>query len=199
MLQARAVARRRRGVLLITASWALVTALGLVIMHTMTASGQQAPAQASTSHPGVSPLPNYTHPLVHEQKTTVAAAQALVGFPVSVPRDAALNNVSLSQAWVNRQQRQVALVLGGGKVTIMMWPATYRDPLTEYKTYIAENHVTAVIGQVNGQPALVITPGTDISRSNPAWVEFDRAGIDVNLESSSYGTGTLLGIADSMK
>jgi hypothetical protein len=199
MLQARAVARRWRGVLLMTASWALVTALGLAIMHTMTASGQRTSAQASASHTGSSPLPDYTHPLVHEQKATVAGAQALVGFPVSVPRDAALSHVSLSQAWVNRQQRQVALVLGGGKVTIMMWRATYRDPLTEYKTYIAENHVTAVIGRVNGQPALVITPDTDIPRSNPAWVEFDRGGIDVNLESSSYGTSALIGIADSMK
>jgi len=68
-----------------------------------------------------------------------------------------------------------------------------------FKAFIAENNATAAMGQVNGQPALVIEPNTDAPRSNPAWVEFNRNGIDINVVSSSYGTDTLLAVADSMQ
>jgi hypothetical protein len=97
-------------------------------------------------------------------------------------------------------RRQVALVFDNGKVEITMAPAQYRNPLRNFRAFIAENRVTAAIGQVNGQPALVITPKTDATtHSNPAYVEFDRNGIDINISSHTYGTGTLLAIASSMR
>jgi hypothetical protein len=59
--------------------------------------------------------------------------------------------------------------------------------------------VTAAIGQVNGQPALVITPNTDAStHSNPAVVIFNRNSVHVGIYSNTYGTDTLLAIAESM-
>jgi hypothetical protein len=62
----------------------------------------------------------------------------------------------------------------------------------------AMNAGSTSIGQVNGQPALVVEPDTDATGANPACVEFDLNGTDVSLYSSSYGTDTLLEIADSM-
>src|SRR6266568_6420320 len=46
------------------------------------------------------------------------------------------------------------------------------------------------------QPALIIVPRTDGCGSNPAWVEFDRRGVDINVFSSRYGTDDLLSVAD---
>ena len=51
-----------------------------------------------------------------------------------------------------------------------MAPAAYRNALHDFRKFIAQNHVTAAIGRVQGQPALVITRHTDRCGSNPAWV-----------------------------
>jgi hypothetical protein len=155
---------------------------------------------APAAQPGGSlPLPDLVHPLVNGQKATVADAQAAVGFPVPLPNATAASQGSLTQAWKNSEQQQVALVFDGGKLTIMMWPATYQDPASEFQAFIAENNATATMGQVNGQPALVIEPNTDAPHSNPAWVEFNRNGIDINIASPSYGTDTLLAVANTMQ
>jgi len=62
------------------------------------------------------------------------------------------------------------------------------------------NKVTAAIGQVNGRPALVITPDTDArSHSNSAVVIFNWNGVSVGIYSHTYGTDTLLAIAESMR
>jgi len=121
------------------------------------------------------------------------------GFSVLTPHNSLASQADLSQVWVDKQRGEVALVFDGGKVTIMMWPATYSDPRTEFQTYIRENHITATIRQVNGLPALVISLHTDYYKSNPAWAEFDRAGIDINVVSASYGTSALTAIAGSMR
>jgi hypothetical protein len=183
------------GILLVTVSWVLTAALGLVIIGTVT---RQHGAPATRSG-GSLPLPNLVQPLVNAQKTTAANASAAVSFPVPLPNAVEANQGNLTQAWVNSEQHQVALVFDGGKLTIMMWPATYQDPVREFQTFIAENDATAVVGQVNGQPALVIQPGTDVYKSNPAWVEFERNGTDINVASTSYGTDTLLAVANSMQ
>jgi hypothetical protein len=189
-------ARWPQGVLFVILSWALTAALGLLIISTVTRA-HAAPA----ARPGgdLGPPPDLAHPLVNGQATTVANAQAAAGFPVPLPNTAVASQGNLTQAWMDSTQQQVALVFDGGKLTIMMWPATYQNPTSEFQTFIAENNATAAIGQVNGQPALVIQPNTDAPRSNPAWVEFDRNGIDINVVSSSYGTDTLLTVANSMQ
>jgi hypothetical protein len=43
----------------------------------------------------------------------------------------------------------------------MMWPATYQDSESYFKAFIAENQAVTAIDQVEGQPALIITPNTD--------------------------------------
>jgi hypothetical protein len=203
MLRARPAAGRTRGLLLVVAAWAITAVLGLVIASTVTGSGPTS--AGSARHTGRLPGPGWNgnrYPLGAPgpaEKTTVAGAQAAVGFPVPVPSDPAASQASLTQAWVSTHGRQVALVFDDGRVDITMAPAQYQNPLRQFRTFIAENQVTAAIGQVNGQPALVITPGTDASRSNPAYVEFDRDGIDINIWSNTYRTDTLLAIASSMQ
>jgi hypothetical protein len=136
-------------------------------------------------------------PLIGGRRTTVAAAQSAAGFPVLVPDDPAVSPVRETQTWVSNQA--VAFSYARGKITITMTLAVYPDPLTWFHTFIAENHAAAAIGQVNSQPALVITPDTDECGGNPAWVEFDHDGVDIDLSSHDYGTTTLLTVADSMR
>jgi hypothetical protein len=103
----------------------------------------------------------------------------------------------------SRKDRQAALVFDNGKVEILMHRATYQSDLHYFNAFIAEKHknrVTAGIGQVNGQPALVITPNTDAyTHSNPAVVIFNRDSVHVGIYSNAYGTDTLLSIAESMR
>jgi hypothetical protein len=137
------------------------------------------------------------------EKTTVAGAQAAVGFPVPTPSGAAASPANLTQAWVNTYNDEVALVFDKGKIDITMARATPQKDLRYFQAFVAQknkNRVTDAIGQVNGRPALVITPNTSaVCHCNPAVVEFDRNGIDVSIYSNTYGTGTLLAIASSMR
>lgn len=141
--------------------------------------------------------PRNGSPLLSGTKTTLTAGQAAAGFPVLVPHVQAARPADLTQAWVDDRHR-VALVFAAGKVTIMLARANYSDALTEFRRFIAQNHAAAVIGQVHKQPALVISPRTDGCGSNPAWIEFDHRGIDINIYSTSYGTQALLAVADSL-
>jgi hypothetical protein len=195
--------RWAHGFLVVVAAWAITAVLGLVIASKVTGSG---PASTSSArHTGGVPGLGIGNrdplgPPGPAKKTTVAGAQAAAGFPVPVPSDPAASRANLTQAWVATYERRVALVFDDGQVDITMAPAQYQDPLSQFRTFIAENKVTAAIGQVNGQPALVITPNTDaLTHSNSAYVEFGRNGIDVNIWSDTYGTDTLLAIASSMQ
>jgi hypothetical protein len=144
------------------------------------------------------------------EKTTVAGAQAKVGYPVPVPSTAVASRANLTQVWVSntrhipRKWRQVALVFDKGKVDILMHRASYRSALHYFHAFVAEKAenggVTAEIGQVNGRPALVIWPGTDHSHSNPAVVDFWRNGVDISIygNTRAYGIHPLLAIAESM-
>jgi hypothetical protein len=137
-------------------------------------------------------------PLGGGATTTLANARSIARFPVLTPDVRAASLSNLTQVWVNKQ-RNVALAFAHGKVMITFAPAIYSNALKEFERFIAQNHVTAAIGHVHRHPALVITPHTDGCGSNPAWVEFKRGRIDINLYSESYGTGTLLSVADSLK
>jgi hypothetical protein len=155
----------------------------------------------------LSPLGPPGSPLA--EKTTVAGAQAKAGYPVPVPSTPAASPANLTHVWVNgkpipRKERQVALVFDNGKVDILMHRATHQSALRYFHAFIAEKDknggVTAEIGQVNGRSALVIWPGTNYSRSNPAVVIFWRNGVFISISSNTkaYGTHTLLAIAESM-
>jgi hypothetical protein len=139
------------------------------------------------------------------EKTTVAGAQAEVGYPVPVPRTPAASRANLTQVWVApRNNRQAALVFDKGKGDILMWPYTYQSALYYFHAFVRgkkENGgVTAEVGQVNGRPALIIWPGINYSHSNPAVVNFWRHGILISIYSNTkaYGIHAVLAIAESM-
>jgi len=136
-------------------------------------------------------------PLGGGKTTTVAGAQSIARFPVVTPDVRAARVSNLTQVWVN-SQRHVALVFAHGKVVITFGPAIYSNAVKEFERFIAQSRVNAAISHVHRHPALVITPYTDSCGSNPAWVEFMRKGIDINVYSESYGTATLLSVADSL-
>ncbi len=193
--------------MLVVAAWAITAVLGLVIAGKVTGS---APASTSSArHSGSLPglgwngnlYPLGPPPLA--EKMTVAGARAATGFPAPVPSDPAASRANLTQAWVSTYSGEVALVFDRGKVDITMARATYQSALRYFHAFVAQknkNRVTDAIGQVNGRPALVITPDTSaFCHCNPAVVEFDRNGVRVSIYSDTYGTGTLLAIADSMR
>jgi hypothetical protein len=189
---------RRRGAAMrkwIYAAIATASGLGLIV-GTVLVTGvvkldHTATCSKIASRPGGGPLGD-------GKKTTVAEAQSSAGFPVLIPdvQEARLSN--LSQTWIN-SQRHVAMTFAHGKVTMLLARAMYTNALKNFQRFIRQNHATAAISHVHRQPALVITPDTDACGSNPAWVEFEHNGIDINIYSHGYGTSTLLSIASSLK
>lgn len=173
--------------------------LPLLLPHTpsyrrrMTDSGATRKPRRS-SGPALRPQ---DRPVFDGHKTTIAEAEAAIGYPVPLPNTAAASQANLDGVWMNDATRHVGLVFAG-KITIRMLPAIHPDPARRFETFIGQNNVTAEVGQVHGEPALVISPNTDGYESNPAWVEFYRDGISVNVFSHHYGTVTLLAVAESM-
>jgi hypothetical protein len=129
---------------------------------------------------------------------SLPGASAAVNLPVPQANVPFARPGELSRVWVVRSTRQVALVYGAGNVTVMMAPALYGDPKAEFTRFLHENHAKAALGSVNGSVALVIAPRSDATRSNPAWVEFDNHGVDVNVVSATHGPAILMAVARSL-
>lgn len=197
----RASRRLSHPVILVVCACVTATSVGLVAVTPASRShsgGAHPRRGAISSRSGGLELPTLAKPLLGAQQMTLADAHAAVTFSFPVPSSMAAGPGDLSNVWVNRAQEQVALVYGAGDITVIMSPAPYSDPATEFATFIEENNATATLGQVGGQVALVISPGTDIKQSNPAWVEFDLNGVDINVVSATEGTAALLGVANSI-
>ncbi len=140
---------------------------------------------------------NTREPLVGAKKTTLAAAEVGADFVVPVPHSAVASTRNLSAVWLG-SARRVALVFSGGEVSMELAPAAYRHPRQSFETFVSENTARASVQSLGGRPVLVIVPRTDPGRSNPAWVELDWNGVDVNIFSHHYGTRVLLRIAASL-
>ncbi|HEV2375785.1 MAG TPA: hypothetical protein VGS19_26915 [Streptosporangiaceae bacterium] len=163
----------------------------------VTAAACSAPP-ATSSVPGSGLPQDYSHPFgPHEKQVTLAQAAASAGYSVTVPTAALANAETLTTVWVS-PAHQVALVFDHGKITVMMAPAIYHDPLSFFRKSLKGMNGKSQITQVNGQPMLVSFPHTDPLSPNPAWVEFDQNGVDTNIVSQTYGTATLLAIARTM-
>ncbi len=173
--------------------------LGLVIAGKVTGSGPASAGPARHAGGLANPIGWNVNlyplgPPGFAEKTTVAGAQAAVGFPVPLPSTAAASRASLTQAWVNTHHGEVALVFDKGKVDITMTRLPYQSALRYFHAFVAEKKKNgapnAAIGQVNGRPALVTGRGA---------VNFWRNGILISIYSNTYGTDTLLAIAGSMQ
>lgn len=103
---ARLAARKPPSIWLVLVTFAVTAAVGLVIVSAMTRPGPAPTAQSGpvpTAEPGELPV-NLAQPLfnVNGQKTTVAGAQATVGFPVPMPNDTAASSASLTSLTASR-------------------------------------------------------------------------------------------------
>lgn len=176
-------------------------AAAAISMLTTSCAARSGTSNSTAGSAAGSATENWAMPLPGGVATTEAGAQAAVGFMIPMPNDPpAASEANLTQTWVDSHAQQVALVFDQGHTVIEMWawPSYYPDPKTRFNQIIASTSATAALGQVNGQPALVIQPGTDSTGSNRAWVEFDFNGIDVNISSDTCNTDTLLQVADSL-
>jgi hypothetical protein len=182
---------RKRVYISVAAVACLGLILAIVLVSGVVKLGGTTECSKGGSPPGSSPIAG-------GKETTLTHAQSVARFPVLMPDVHAARLSNLSKTWVN-DQRWVVLEFAGGKVTVMQAPANYSSAIKEFQRFVAHSHVTAAIGHVHRDPALVIEPHTDGCGSNPAWVEFDHNGIDINVYSGSYGTDTLLAVADSLR
>jgi hypothetical protein len=182
---------RKRIYIVLAAVCGLALIAGIVVATGLVGPGGTSRCSKGGSPPGASPLgPG--------KPTTVARAQTIARFPVLIPDVRAARLSNLTRTWAT-DQPSVALDFADGRVLIILAPAHYTNARANFEKFITQNHATAVIGNVHQHPALVITPNTDACGSNPAVVEFDHKGIDVTIYSGSYGTDTLLAIANSLR
>jgi hypothetical protein len=93
------------------------------------------------------------------------------------------------------------MVFDDGKVTVMMWPipADRKNAIAYYKGIINDHLGNDHIGTVDGVPALIIKQHTDKKHENPAWIEFYKHGVDVNVYSAHYKTAALVRLADTLR
>jgi hypothetical protein len=171
--------------------------IALVVAASLVAAGcgNTRPAIATSSGPGGVSL---ARPLPGAGPISLAAARAAISFPVPQPHVAAAGPANLTGIFADRKSQQVALVYGGGEVTVMMAPAGYADPRAQFDAFLRENHAKATLGSVDGDVALVISPDSDAHRSNPGWVEFDQDRVDINVVSATRATTVLLKVARSL-
>src|SRR5258708_17834628 len=190
MIGMRRLPRRARGLLVVMAPGAVRAVVGWVVAGTVTGSGPAAagPARHTGGVGNLTAGRGNLYPLgppglTGAEKTTVAGAQAKAGYLVPVPSTAAASRANLTQAWVSgstlaRKDREVAHVFDKGKVDILMHRATYQSALRYFHAFLAERNQhgggTTEIGQGNGRPPLVITPGTKYRHSHPPVVNFWR-------------------------
>ena len=185
---------------------AAVTALSAAASSgTPTAAAARTVRRAVAGEPPV----NWKMPLIGAHRTTLTRAAAAAGFAVPMPNvvspirtssgPAGKISLTLSQVW-ETPAREIALVFDGGKVTMLVGPASYKNAGQAFRTELAAVKVgRAAIGRVNGKPAFLAWPRTDYTKSNPALVEFYRNGLDINVLSTRIGTRTLRAIAGTVQ
>lgn len=138
-------------------------------------------------------------PLTNGTEVTLAEAQSGVDYQFGVPDTPAASSGNLTSVWLDSQSDNAAMVFNNGDVAVMLSRWSYpEDPASWFATIMQQNDATTSLQTVDGNVALVITPNTDYYQSNPAWVEFDLGGVNVNIISLTEDTATLLGVADSL-
>ncbi len=94
--------------------------------------------------------PRIPYPARSRYQSQPASADA--GYAVPQPSTALARSSNLTSVWFEKLTRQVALVYGGGDVTVIMAPAAYTDPTTEFTQFLSFNNATASLGSVDGNP-----------------------------------------------
>lgn len=185
-----------------------LTAVALAACSTTQSVKPDRDAVRNTKTFSGEPPVNWSQPLRNAHRVTLAVAGKALGFVIPMPAAGSLiraggvppNQIRLTAGPVWVSGPEVALTFNRGGVTILVGHATYTNPGRTFRTELAAIKVgRAVIRSVNDEPALIIQPRTDYAKSNPAFVEFDLHGLDIQVISTRLGTSLLRAIAETIK
>jgi hypothetical protein len=134
------------------------------------------------------------------QKTDIDSLSKEISYVVPLPESNLANPSNVSQVWVTPSSDAVALMFRAN-LTILMWPNPYgdRNPADVFRESISNDPAKEYLTTINGHPALAVVPGTALYNDNPAYVEFVRSGIDINLMSDSMSETTLIDVAQTIQ
>jgi hypothetical protein len=144
-------------------------------------------------------MPSGAPPIIGAVEVSLAAAESVAPFPLLLPSDPNANTDNLTQIWWSPPDQEMALLFGqDSAVEILMSPSTTDNPGGSYQEFLDQNLSKASIETVQGQPALVIEPGTDYPGTNPAFVRVTLDNVDVAIQSHTLSDSDLLQIAESL-
>jgi hypothetical protein len=134
-------------------------------------------------------------PFPGDYQVSLAQAVQSASYRVFVPNSPQANSSNLQQVWIDNAG-DIGFVYTTN-ITVMMWPSAYPDPSAGLQTVLQTTTAKASLIQVGNSPGIELYPDT-AANANPAWVEFVRAGVDVNISSSTQSVDDLVSVANSM-
>lgn len=146
---------------------------------------------------GVLATPAGQPPILGATRVSLATAKAQTPFPLMLPADQNANVSNLTQIWWSSADQEVALVFGP-KIEVFEEPSTITDPQSAFQDFLDQNLSKASIQTIQGQPALVIEPGTDYPGTNPAFVRVVLNGVNLAIQSDVLTSAQLVNVAESM-
>jgi hypothetical protein len=131
----------------------------------------------------------------------IATAAAEIKFGLLMPSSELASQSNLATVWSEPDQQEVGLVFESGdkRLVVDLYPAYLEDPKANYQAEIDLHLADQRLIEVLGQPAIVTEPYTDAPKTNPAWLQFDLGGVDVNLFSYQYSTTDLIDVAATLQ
>lgn len=171
------------------------SAVAIVIVSA--AFGWQMVARDSGAQPVMSRLPSdlFAGPFPGGRQVSMREALHTATYPVLVPDSADADPTDLTKVWVDNDG-DIGFQYSSN-ITVMMWPSAYTDPAAGMQNVLATTTARASLIEVDGSPGISLFPRT-AANANPAWVEFVRAGVDINIYSSTRTVDDLVAVADSM-
>jgi hypothetical protein len=186
------IQRRRRSRKILAAQVLLLGGVAAVIAYA--AAQQLGPSSKSRS---AGSLGIERSPIGGGTQVTLQEAQADVSYLLVMPNSTAADASNVSEVWAEPEYQEIGIVFdsGSGRIVLDLYPYTLTDPKGAYQDEIDLGVAKSTLTNVNGIPAIVTEPGSDVPGTNPAWVRFHLDTVDVNLFSQDVGTDELLGIA----
>jgi hypothetical protein len=202
------ITRRSHGVLAGFTGVAIVCLTAIALAACSAAQPVKPERGSATKAMALEPSVDWSQPLRNAHRATLAKVGEGLGFAIPMPKVGSVIRVSgaapdrirltAGPVWVSGPE--TALTFNRGTVTVLVGRATYKSPGRAFRTELAAIKVgRAAIGRVNSRPALIVQPRTDYTKSNPALVEFELHGLDINVISTRFGTNLLTAIAESIQ
>lgn len=163
---------------------------------------QNAHRLGSSSKAGIAASPNAGEsPIGGGRIVDLPTAESEMPFSLFLGLSPLASDSTLSQVWSEPDGPEVGLVYDdgkGGTVVVDLYAAYLNNPKGQYQSEIDLGIANEWLTTIQGEPALVSEPFTDVPKTNPAWVRFELGGVDVNLFSFQYSTSDLIAIAGTL-